>query len=154
MTDSLRPTGRTTRTLNRALLAAIAGHRVLHVASTELMAKEHMRAVLTLLTEAGIPVRIDTSRRTRIILDTGGWIEFKSMHTDLEYRGILPSYKPTQVWWDHYAEELREIAQRKAEQAAIFEADMAAVRAIMQKHDLYKIVFNATAATGTHRIAK
>lgn len=148
--DAARRSGRTSRTLNRALLAAVAGHRVLHVASTEEMAKEHCRTVQALLKEAGVPFEAHGQR----LVIGGAWIEFKGMHSDLEYRGFRHHEKPSQVWWDHYAEELREIARLKAEKAAAFEADMQAVKAIMMKHDLYKVVFNATAACGTHRITK
>lgn len=148
--DSARRTGRTSRTLSRALLAGVAGHRVLHVSSTEEVAKEHCRYVQALLREAYIPFKVDGLR----IYIGDAWIEFKGMHSDLDYRGRRYHEKPTLVWWDHYAEELREIARLKAEKAAAFEADMQTVKAIMQKHDLYKIVFNATAACGTHRITK
>lgn len=148
--DAARRSGRTSRALNSALLAAVAGHRVLHVASTEEMAKEHCRYVQALLKEAGVPYEAHGQR----LVIGGGWIEFKGMHSDLEYRGFRLHEKPLQVWWDHSAEELLTIAKAKEEKAAIFDADMQKVKAIMMKHDLYKVVFNATAACGTHRITK
>lgn len=108
-----RGTGRTTRSLNRCLMAALSGQRVLFVTGLGAHSDILRDTARTLLTEALAETLVQRVTAERITFINGGWLEFKSMSSDLSYTGCREMFRPTMQEWDHYALEKKEEERRR-----------------------------------------
>lgn len=128
--DPARGTGRTTQRVKTAIIAALAGHRVLYVTHNDCYARELCKAALRHLEEAGVCPLTGNVTAYRITLLNGGWLEFRSMGAMPVGRGLKDQFLPTKEWWDHFAEEERE----RLHQQKIRLDDSALIKQLMRKH--------------------
>lgn len=138
--NPLRGTGRTTKSLNTALLAAAMGRRVLYVVALGAHGKELRHYATDLIRLAQIDAQVLGTTATRITFTTGGWLEFRGMSEDMSYRGQKDHTIPQLQIWDHYAlEKQAEAAAKKARMA-----DCDYVVQLLRKHGFTGVDLLAT----------
>lgn len=138
--NPLRGTGRTTKSLNTALLAAAMGKRVLYVVGLGAHGKELCYHAAELVREAQIDAQILGITERRITFTTGGWLEFRGMSEDMSYRGQKERAIPQLQIWDHYA--LEKQAEAAAKQARMADCDQ--VVQLLRKHGFTGVDLLAT----------
>lgn len=136
-----RRTGRTTRGIYSALLAAMSGKRVVHLSSKECLARDACRAAVKLLEE--IPGGFD-GQRAEMTADSitlyylngsvRGIIKFRSMYAHDINRGLRDSERYIEVADHHVAEVLAEKARKEARSKALEQ-----IRDLMLAHEISRI---------------
>lgn len=127
--DPRRGTGRTMQRVKTAIIAALAGHRVLYVTHNDCYARELLKQAMHHLAEAGTSPMTGNVTAYRITLLNGGWLEFRGMAA-AQPRGLKADKRHTKEWWDHFAEEERE----RLRQQQIRLEDAALIKQLMRKH--------------------